>query len=137
MKLSTKGQYAVMAMADLASHSLGAPISLTEISERQKLPLQYLEQLFAKLRRNSLVESVRGQSGGYRLARNADKIAISHIVSAVDEVIRITRCKPTSTLSCQGQKEKCLTHKLWQDLGHHIENYLDAISLEDLCRGKS
>ena len=118
MRLSTKGRYAVMAMVDLAKHGKGEPISLAEIAERQEISLSYLEQLFAKLRVASLVKSVRGQGGGYLLARNADATRISDIILAVDEPIRATRCMPGAPMGCTGNKSRCLTHDLWEELGN-------------------
>src|SRR5271165_706846 len=111
MRLSTKGRYAVMAMADLAAHD-GAtrPLSLAEIAKRQEISLSYLEQLFAKLRRGGLVRSVRGPGGGYRLSRPAAELRISDIILAVDEPITATRCKPGSPLGCTGTTSRCVTH---------------------------
>ena len=134
MKLSTKGRYAVMAMVDIANNSPGQPVSLVEISGRQTLPVQYLEQLFAKLRRGGLVESIRGPSGGYKLKQSANMIRISDIMLAVDEPIKATRCQPKSKLGCQGRTEKCLTHHLWEGLGQHILSYLSSMTLEDVCQ---
>ncbi|MBM3555825.1 MAG: Rrf2 family transcriptional regulator [Alphaproteobacteria bacterium] len=132
MKLSTKGRYAVMAMADLAAHSNGRPVSLGDIAERQLISLSYLEQLFAKLRRGGLVQSVRGPGGGYKLARPAEATRISDIVIAVDEPIKTTRCKPGSPEGCRGLMGRCLTHDLWEELGNQIRLYLNAISLDDV-----
>lgn len=137
LKLGTKSRYAVMAMADLAKNSAGQPISLGDIAVRQDLPLQYLEQLFLKLRRKGLIRSKRGQAGGYVLAQPADKIKISSIVAAVDEPMRTTRCLPNSESSCQGRKGRCLTHNLWEGLGAHILDYLNHVSLEDVCRQRT
>jgi Rrf2 family iron-sulfur cluster assembly transcriptional regulator len=133
MKLSTKGQYAVLAMVDLARHSAGDPVTLTAIAERQALPLQYLEQLFMKLRKGNLVKSVRGQGGGYLMVRPADQVTIAEIMLAVDEPLRSTRCEPGKNVSCQGRKEKCLTHYLWEGLNQHILSYLASISLAHIC----
>lgn len=132
MKLSTKGRYAVMAMADLATHGQNAPISLPEIAERQGLPVTYLEQLFVRLRRHGLVESTRGQSGGYKLLRNANGIKILDIIRAVDEPLQATRCKPGAKLGCQGNPQRCLTHDLWHGLDLHIRDYLASRTLADL-----
>jgi Rrf2 family iron-sulfur cluster assembly transcriptional regulator len=132
LKLSTKGQYAVMAMADLARNNTGHPVTLNEIALRQDLPLQYLEQLFLKLRRQGLIKSTRGQTGGYVLAQPAKDIKISSIIAAVEEPIQVTRCNPHSNYSCQGRREQCLTHNLWEGLALHILAYLNQFSLEDL-----
>ena len=132
MKLSTKGRYAVMAMVDLASHSKGNPVALAEIAERQEISLSYLEQLFAKLRRGSLVRSVRGPGGGYLLAHAVDETRISDIILAVDEPIHATRCAPGSPSGCRSNKSRCLTHDLWDELGNQIHLYLSAVSLADV-----
>jgi len=132
MKLSTKGRYAVMAMADLAAHSQGRPVSLSDIAERQVISLSYLEQLFAKLRRGGLVQSVRGPGGGYKLARKADATRVADIVIAVDEPINTTRCKPGSPEGCRGSIGRCLTHDLWEELGNQIKLYLNSVSLDDV-----
>ena len=133
MRLSTKGRYAVMAMVDLAKHSQGSPIALAEIAERQDISLSYLEQLFAKLRAASLVKSVRGPGGGYLLGHGADETRISDIILAVDEPIRATRCTPGAPTGCRGNKSRCLTHDLWEELGNQIHLYLSAVSLADVC----
>ena len=133
MKLSTKGRYAVMAMVDLASHSDGKPVSLAEISERQEISLPYLEQLFAKLRRGGLVKSVRGPGGGYLLAYDRDATRIADIILAVDEPIRATRCTPGAPVGCRGNRTRCQTHDLWEELGHQIHLYLSSVSLADVC----
>ncbi|MBI4184681.1 MAG: Rrf2 family transcriptional regulator [Proteobacteria bacterium] len=129
MRLSTKGRYAVMAMADLASHGGIGPVSLAEIADRQEISLSYLEQLFGKLRRAGQVKSVRGPGGGYMLAFPADQTRIADIVLAVDEPIRATRCRPGSPLGCRGDKGRCLTHDLWEELGNHIYLFLSAVTL--------
>ncbi len=116
MRLSTKGRYAVMAMADLAAHGEGArPVSLADIAERQEISLSYLEQLFAKLRRGGLVVSVRGPGGGYRLSRVAGEIRIADIIVAVDEPITATRCQKGSPKGCMGTSGRCVTHDLWKN----------------------
>lgn len=132
MKLTTKGRYAVMAMTDLARYSDGSPLTLAEIAERQDISLSYLEQLFAKLRRGDLVRSVRGPGGGYLLARSAEAIRVSDIVLAVDEPIRATRCQPGSPMSCQGERGRCMTHDLWEELSNHIILFLKSVSLADV-----
>ncbi len=133
MKLSTKGKYAVSAVVDLAFHGRGIPVALSEIAVRQKLPAQYLEQLFSKLRRHGLVESRRGQSGGYTLAFSPNQIRISDVLQAVDEKVQTTRCTPGSHKSCIGGSEKCLTHQLWQGLENQIMRYLQTITIDDVC----
>lgn len=136
MKLSTKGRYAVMAMADLASNTVGDPISLAEIARRQEISLSYLEQLFGKLRRGEIVKSVRGPGGGYLLSRPADAIRISDIILAVDEPIQATRCQPGSPFGCRANKSRCQTHDLWEELGNQIYLYLSSVSLDDVCAGR-
>lgn len=129
MKLTTKGRYAVTAMLDLALHDTGGPVALTDIAGRQGISLSYLEQLFAKLRRQGLVSSVRGPGGGYRLGAAADTISIAAVVSAVDEKVDATRCGGKK--NCQGNK-RCLTHDLWQDLSGKIYQFLSGITLAQL-----
>lgn len=129
MRLTTKGRYAVTAMLDLALHKNQGPVSLADISQRQAISLSYLEQLFAKLRKGSLVSSVRGPGGGYELERQADAIFIAEIIDAVNESVDTTKCKGAG--DCQGG-ETCLTHYLWEDLSQQIHSFLGAISLEDL-----
>jgi Rrf2 family iron-sulfur cluster assembly transcriptional regulator len=133
MRLSTKGRYAVMAMVDLAGHSNGAPVSLAEIAERQEISLSYLEQLFAKLRHAGLVKSVRGPGGGYLLGREREETRIADIILAVDEPIRATRCNPGAPTGCRGNKTRCMTHDLWEELGNQIHLFLSSISLADVC----
>lgn len=132
MKLSTKGRYAVMAMVDLARHSKGSPVALADIADRQEISLSYLEQLFAKLRRGSLVKSVRGPGGGYLLAHSQDQMRISDIIVAVDEPIQAARCTLGSPSGCRSNKSRCLTHDLWQELGNQIHLYLSAVTLADV-----
>ena len=133
MRLSTKGRYAVMAMVDLAKHSEGQPIVLADIAERQMISLSYLEQLFAKLRNAGLVKSVRGPGGGYLLGYSADETRISDVILAVDEPIRATRCTPGAPTGCSGNKVRCLTHDLWEELGNQIHLYLSSVTLADVC----
>jgi len=132
VKLSTKGRYAVMAMADLAIQSAGRPVSLADIAERQEISLSYLEQLFGKLRRCSLVKSVRGPGGGYMLGRGSEDIRISDIVLAVDEPLNATRCHPGSPTGCQSDQGRCLTHDLWEELTNQIHLFLSSVSLDDV-----
>ncbi|MBI1366553.1 MAG: Rrf2 family transcriptional regulator [Alphaproteobacteria bacterium] len=132
MKLTAKGRYAVTAMADIAALGDGARVPLTDIALRQGISIAYLEQLFAKLRRAGLVDSVRGQSGGYRLARTPKDIRIADIVDAVDEEIKTTACARGATTGCQGTSTRCLTHDLWDELGRQIGIFLNAVTLEDV-----
>lgn len=133
MRLSTKGRYAVMAMADLAQHeAANKPVSLADIAQRQEISLSYLEQLFAKLRRSGLVKSVRGPGGGYRLSRPAGELRIADVIVAVDEPIAATRCKPGTAKGCTGQGARCVTHDLWEELGRQIHVFLSAVSLADV-----
>src|SRR6202030_4600267 len=136
MRLSTKGRYAVMAMVDLAQHSGGAPVSLAEIAERQEISLSYVEQLFAMLRKNGLVKSVRGPGGGYLLAHDRRETRIADIILAVDETILATRCAPGAPVGCRGNQTRCLTHDLWEELGHQIQLYLSSVSLADVVEGR-
>ena len=129
MRLTTKGRYAVTAMLDLALHGQSKPVSLADISGRQNISLSYLEQLFAKLRRNDLVSSVRGPGGGYRLSRGGHDIFVAQIIDAVNEAVDATGCRGTS--DCQ-QGEVCLTHHLWCDLSDQIHGFLSQISLSNL-----
>ncbi len=133
MKLSTKGRYAVMAMADLASNDSAKPISLADVAERQEISLSYLEQLFGRLRRGGLVKSVRGPGGGYLLSRDADDIRVSDVIMAVDEPILATRCASGSPEGCHTDKSRCLTHDLWQELSNQIYLYLSSVTLGDVC----
>lgn len=129
MRLTTKGRYAVTAMLDLALHEGKGPISLADISERQGISLSYLEQLFAKLRRNELVRSVRGPGGGYQLKREQGQINVAEVIDAVNESVDATGCQHNG--GCQGG-EVCLTHHLWCDLSDQIHGFLSSISLADL-----
>lgn len=126
MRLSTKGRYAVTAMIDLALHDEARPVALTDIAETQKISVSYLEQLFARLRKNRLVKGMRGPGGGYRLARPASEVTIAEIIAAVDEQIDMTRCAGKE--DCQ-DGEKCLTHELWADLSKQLYDFLHAITL--------
>ncbi|MGV9005461.1 MAG: Rrf2 family transcriptional regulator [Brevundimonas sp.] len=138
MRLSTKGRYAVMAMADLARNGTDRAVSLAEIATRQEISLSYLEQLFARLRRSGLVKSVRGPGGGYRLAKGAHETVVAEIVFAVDEPIRATRCNGhTSPRGCMMAGERCITHNLWEDLGDEIHRFLAQVSLEDVVLNRT
>ena len=129
MRLTTKGRFAVTAMADIAMHRSPDPVTLGEISARQKISVSYLEQLFGKMRRRGLVESVRGPGGGYRLARSMAQIAVADIILAVDEPIDATQCGGKK--NCRDD-QKCITHDLWARLNEHVLNYLAAMSLKQL-----
>lgn len=129
MRLTTKGRFAVTAMLDLALHRGGGPVTLAGISERQKISLSYLEQLFGKLRRHALVESVRGPGGGYYLAKNLDEIAVSDIIKAVDEPIDATQCGGLG--NCHDERV-CMTHELWTSLSGKIYDYLASVTLAHL-----
>ena len=136
MKLTTKGRYAVMAMADLASCAEEKPISLSEISVRQNISLPYLEQLFLKLKNKNLVKSVRGSTGGYILVKSASEINLSNIIFAVDENIKTLNCKKESKKGCNHKTMKCITHNLWDDLEQHINSFFEKVKLEDLVDKK-
>ncbi len=129
MRLTTKGRFAVTAMLDLALQGGGGPVNLAGISERQSISLSYLEQLFAKLRRRALVESVRGPGGGYTLAREPGAVTVAEIISAVDEPVDATHCGGKQ--NCHDHK-KCITHDLWAALNDRIVEYLDAVTLKQL-----
>lgn len=132
MKLTTKGRYAVAALADIAAFGSAGPVALPDVALRQGISAGYLEQLFAKLRRAGLVASARGVGGGYLLARRPGDIRIADIVAAVDEEIRTTSCTPGSSVGCHGKSARCLTHDLWDELGRQIEIFLNAVTLEDV-----
>jgi len=132
MKLTSKGRYAVMAMADLAKNNVKEPTSLTEISLRQGISISYLEQLFLKLRKNNLVQSARGPSGGYVLSRPPEEIKLLSIISAVDEKIKTVKCRKESKKGCNGKSIKCITHNLWDDLEAHINKFFHDNTLSDI-----
>ena len=132
MKLTSKGRYAVMAMADLAKNNVKEPTSLAEISLRQGISISYLEQLFLKLRKNNLVQSSRGPSGGYVLAKPPGEIKLLSIISAVDEKIKTIKCKGESKKGCNGKSIKCITHNLWDDLENHINKFFEDNTLNDI-----
>lgn len=136
MILGAKSRYAVMAMVDLALNAGEKPVKLADIASRQEMSLAYLEQIFAKLRQQGLVTSIKGPGGGYMLARTAQQIPISLIVTAAEEEMKMTRCEMQSHEGCMASKEQCITHDLWEGLGNHIYQYFDSISLEDVCKGK-
>jgi Rrf2 family protein len=134
VELNTRGRYAVMAMADLARQGSEAAVPLSQISERQRITVAYLEQLFQQLRRAGLVESARGRSGGYRLSRPAREITVAEIMAAVDEGVRMTRCMGGDGEPCMAG-ERCLTHNLWEALGAEIAAFLEGVSLDDVVNG--
>jgi len=134
MKLTTKGRYAVTAILDIALHDKQGPVNLADIAKRQEISLAYLEQLFAKLRRNGLVESSRGPGGGYRLKKAAEDISVAEVIKAVDEQVDATRCGGQE--NCQGEL-RCLTHDLWQDLSDQITAFLGGITLGELVQRKN
>ena len=134
MKLTTKGRYAVMAMADIAINQKLKPVSLKDISLRQNISLSYLEQLFSKLKNRKLVKSVRGPLGGYVLEKNPKDIKISNIIFAVNEEVKTLSCNRNSKKSCQGKSVKCITHYLWLELEEHINDFFDRTNLGDLTR---
>jgi Rrf2 family iron-sulfur cluster assembly transcriptional regulator len=136
MKLSTKGRYAVMAMIDIGQHSAGEPVSLAEIAGRQDISQEYLEQLFAKLRKAGLVESARGPGGGYRLARAATEIPVADIITAVDEPLRVTRCEGDAVDGCV-KGEQCCAHDLWSSLGRQMMYFLASITLDDVVEKRN
>lgn len=129
MRLTTKGRFAVTAMLDLAMNSGKRPVTLAGISQRQSISLSYLEQLFGKLRRHTLVESVRGPGGGYTLARDLEKVSVADIITAVDEPLDATQCGGKENCKDEG---RCMTHDLWATLNDKMYQYLDSVKLSDL-----
>ncbi|MDN5841918.1 MAG: Fe-S cluster assembly transcriptional regulator IscR [Alcaligenaceae bacterium] len=134
MRLTTKGRFAVTAMIDLALRQHSGPVTLAAISQRQNISLSYLEQLFGKLRRHELVDSVRGPGGGYTLARSARHMTVADLVFAVDEPLDATSCggKENCDIGRNGQSGKCMTHDLWATLSRKMVEYLDSVTLQDL-----
>ena len=132
MKLSSKGRYAVMAMADLAKSNSNQPTSLSEISLRQGISVSFLEQIFLKLKKNNLVKSCRGPAGGYSLTRSPEQIKLLNIINAVDERVETLGCKKESKKGCNGKLIKCITHNLWDDLEIYINNFLEKNTLRDI-----
>lgn len=129
MMLTTKGRYAVMAVVDLATQPGNQPIKLNDIATRQNVKLQYLEQIFNKLKRSNIVNSQKGPGGGYLLARNANQITIAEIIEAAEESIKMTRC--ATDKKCIVNNQRCLTHHLWRGLEKNIRSYLDDYKLSD------
>ena len=134
MKLNTRGRYAVMALADIASFNKQNPVSLRDISLRQNISLVYLEQIFSKLKKNNIVKSIRGTNGGYILTKDPEKIKLSNIFLAVEEKIKTVQCKKESKKGCNGKLTKCITHNLWDDLEMHINEFFDKKNLGDLLK---
>ena len=132
MKLTSKGRYAVMAMADLAKINANQPTSLTEISVRQGISISFLEQIFSKLKKNNLVQSTRGSFGGYLLTKRPEEIKLSSIINAVDEKVKTVGCKKESKKGCTGKSVKCITHNLWDDLENHINSFFEKNTLGDI-----
>jgi Rrf2 family iron-sulfur cluster assembly transcriptional regulator len=134
MKLTSKGRYAVMALADMAGFDRKKPISLRDISLRQNISLVFLEQIFSKLKKGNIVKSIRGANGGYILSSNPDQIKLSSIFSAVDEHVKTVQCKKESKKGCNGKSTKCITHYLWDELEIYINDFFDKKNLEDLLK---
>jgi len=134
MKLTTRGRYAVMAMADLALFREKGPTSLTDISLRQNISLPYLEQIFIKLKNKKLVKSIRGAKGGYVLETSPEEIKISNIIAAVDEEVKMLNCKKESKKGCNNKSTKCITHNLWDQLDQHINTFFEKVKLQDLVK---
>ena len=136
MKLTSKGRYAVMALVDLARFESMNPVSLRDISLRQGISLDYLEQIFSKLKKNEIVKSIRGTQGGYVLNKNPNDIKLTNIFHAVDEKVKTVQCKKESKRGCNGKAIKCVTHNLWDELESHINSFFEKKSLEDLKNNK-
>ena len=134
MKLTSRGRYAVMALADLAKFNSKNPVSLRDISLRQGISLDYLEQIFSKLKKSNIVKSIRGTNGGYILTKDPEKIKLSNIFLAVDEKVKTVQCKKESKKGCNGKLTKCITHNLWDDLEMHINDFFDKKNLGDLLK---
>lgn len=132
MKLTSKGRYAVMAMADLAKNNAKKPTNLSEISLRQGISISFLEQIFLKLKKNNLVKSSRGPLGGYVLSKKPDEITLSSIIKAVDESVKTLGCKKESKKGCNGKSIKCITHNLWDELENHINSFFEKNTLKDI-----
>ena len=134
MMLTTKSRYAVMAIIDVASRSSNSPVKLADISIAQNIPLNYLEQIFLKLKKSNIVKSVKGPGGGYNLNLPSEQIFIEDIVDAVEENLKMTRCSKGK--SCRQDGMKCKTHDLWKGLGLHIRKYFANISIADVASGQ-
>ena len=136
MKLTSKGRYAVMALVDLARFDNINPVSLRDISLRQGISLDYLEQIFSKLKKNHIVKSIRVNQGGYVLSKNPNDIKLTNIFHAVDEKVKTVQCRKDSKKGCNGRATKCITHNLWDELENHINSFFEKKSLEDLIENK-
>lgn len=132
MKLTTKARYAVTAILEMASRTFDTPTTLAEISEQQNIPVNYLEQIFARLKRANLVKAIKGPKGGYIISTKLSDIKIINIIDAVDENTEMTRCSKESKIGCMLNKAQCNTHNLWFGLTEHIRDYLNNISIEDI-----
>ena len=137
MKLTSKGRYAVMALADLAKFNSDNPVSLRDISLRQGISLDFLEQIFSKLKKHSIVKSIRGANGGYILNKEPVEIKLANILNAVDEEVKTVQCKKESKKGCNGKATKCVTHNLWDELEKHINGFFEKKSLEDLLKNST
>ena len=137
MKLNTRGRYAVMALADMASFNRQNPVSLRDISLRQNISLVYLEQIFSKLKKSNIVKSIRGTNGGYILTKDPEKIKLSNIFLAVDEKVKTVQCKKESKKGCNGKPNKCITHYLWDELEFYINSFFEKKNLADLLKQNS
>ena len=136
MKLTSKGRYAVMALADIAKFDALGPVSLRDISLRQSISLLYLEQIFLKLKKNNIVKSVGGINGGYVLVRNPNEIKLSEIFFALDQKVKTIGCKKELKKGCNGRSTKCITHNLWDELDFHINNFFENKKLSDLVENR-
>ena len=132
MKLTSKGRYAVMALADLAMFNSVNPVPLRDISLRQGISLDFLEQIFSKLKKHNIVKSIRGANGGYILNKEPVQIKLSNILNAVDEEVKTVQCKKESKKGCNRKTSKCITHNLWDELEIHINNFFEQKNLKDL-----
>ena len=137
MKLTSKGRYAVMALADLAKFNSVNPVSLRDISLRQGISLDFLEQIFSKLKKYNIVKSIRGANGGYILNKEPEEIKLANILSAVDEEVKTVQCKKESKKGCNSKTTKCITHNLWDELEIHINNFFEQKNLKDLINNSS
>jgi Rrf2 family iron-sulfur cluster assembly transcriptional regulator len=136
MKLTSKGRYAVMALVDIAKFDNINPVSLRDISLRQGISVDFLEQIFSKLKKNEIVKSIRGTQGGYILSKKPSEIKLNNILDAIDEKVKTVQCKKESKKSCNGKSSKCVTHDLWNELETHINSFFENKSLEDLVSKK-
>ena len=132
MKLTSKGRYAVMALADIAKFDAIGPVSLRDISLRQGISILYLEQIFLKLKKHNIVHSIRGINGGYTLIKDPENLKLSDIFKAVDEKVKTVSCNKNSKKGCNGKSNKCITHNLWDELEIHINTFFEKRSLRDL-----